>query len=315
MPRNSGGFGEGMLLKLLTGLAVLLIPVMSAWGNEEIVGKNTEAMAQLQAAGVTVGHNRQLGKVGFIGVGRRAPLVAPGLSPGAPAPFNAMVLADKYGALFGLERPREELLNKRVGVNGAGGGMVHYQQVWSGLPVFGGELVVNMDRGGAMLSMNGEIGAVPKGFSLDPEVKGTQAVATALAAVAKWYGMKVDDLEAGDPVLNIYDPRLLGPGLGGPVRLVWRLEVRPRQLAPIRELVLIDAKSGGIALHFNQVDNAKNRITYTANSTGDLDNEKLCTESPDHSDVCTSGDNTEADFAHLYAGATYDFYVTISWPG
>jgi len=122
--------------------------------------------------------------------------------------------------------------------------------------------------------------------------------------------MKVGDLQAGAPVLSIYDPRLLGPGQGGPVRLVWRLEVTPLRLLPIRELVLVDARTGGVALHFNQVDTAKNRITYTAGDTGVLPGTQLCTEGA--GDVCTSGadTNTEANYAHLYAGATYDFYQT-----
>jgi len=171
MHSNRGGSGEGKRLMLLIGLAILLIPAMPVRGNEVPVGGSPETIAQLQTEKTSIGRHRQLGTVNFIGVGHGVPLVVPGLGPGAVETFNAMVWAERYGALFGLNHPREELLTKGTGINGGGGGRVRYQQLWSGVPVFGGELIVNMDRGGAMLSMNGEIGALPKASRRFPRLR------------------------------------------------------------------------------------------------------------------------------------------------
>lgn len=264
-------------------------------------------IAELKSSGVKVGIDRRRGVARFVGANRYAPVQVSGVSPGAAASFNAMVIAEKYGNLFGLSNPREELVVHRDGRNGSGGGKIHYQQRFKGVPVMGGELIVNMDRGGALLSMNGETGVVPKNLAVTPVVDRSKAVATALAAVAKWYHLPLSVLKASAPELTIYDAHLLGPGSSEPLRLGWRVEVRPLKLAPIRELVLVDAKSGGIALHFNQVDTAKSRQTYSANSTGNLPGTLLCSAD----DPCTSGvgANAEANFAHLYAGTTYDFYL------
>ena len=44
--------------------------------------------------------------------------------------------------------------------------------------------------------------------------------------------------------------------------VVWRMDVKAKAARPIRELVLIDAESGSVALHFNQVETAQNRVTF-----------------------------------------------------
>ncbi len=69
----------------------------------------------------------------------------------------------------------------------------------------------------------------------------------------------MDALQASTPELWIYNPALLTPYAGQTV-LGWRVEVTPKtELLPVRQLVLVEAKRGGIALSFNQIDYAKNR--------------------------------------------------------
>ena len=90
--------------------------------------------------------------------------------------------------------------------------------------------------------------------------------------------------------------------------LVWRMDVTPRALLPIRELVLVDARRGSVALHFNQVETARNRQTYTANnstSTAALPGTLVCGES---NPACSGGDS-HAAAAHIHAGDTYNFYL------
>jgi len=305
--QRQGKRGIFQLTALLVGLTVILAGQLPARGDQGPDDDRSELANQLKKAGVKIGLKRDSDRVSLIGAQPQAPLMVPGLTPGAPPAVNAKVLIEKFGGLFGLSQAGKELLPKREGRNGSGGTMVRYQQHYRGVPVMGGELVVNMDRGGSLLSMDGEIGTVPKNFGLTPQVDPSRALDTALAAVAKWYHLTPLDLTASTPELTIYDATLLGPGSAEPVRLVWRLEVTPRQLRPIRELVLVDAASGNIALHFNQVDNAKERLTYTANHTSSLPGTEVCNETS--GDTCTNGVDPEADYVQLYSGATYDFFL------
>ena len=86
---------------------------------------------------------------------------------------------------------------------------------------------------------------------------------------------------------------------------MWRIEVTPTELRPIRELVLVDATRGNVALHFNQVDTARQRQTHTANNGTTLPGTLVCDES---NPTCAGGD-AHAAAAHLNAGDTYDFYL------
>src|SRR5262249_35259585 len=97
------------------------------------------------------------------------------------------------------------------------------------------------------------------------------AAQTAVAAVAKDTGIAAAGLSAARPELAIYDPRILGgPGILLP-RPVWRLEVSADG-APVtvRNLVLVDARLGNVALDFSEIDRLKSRIVCNAESTPTL---------------------------------------------
>jgi Zn-dependent metalloprotease len=271
--------------------------------------ENLEPMGQristLQSQGARLAYKQDRKTVGFIGTSKSAPITVSGTSPGAAAEHNAFVYAREYGPLFGVSDPANQLSVKKTGRNGAGGGMVRYQQHHRGVPVIGGELIVNTDVNAAMLSMIGRATNVPATLVTEPAISAAQARATALAAVAEWHKVPQASLHAETPELSIYDPRLISPDTM-PASLVWRTEVTSTARAPIREFVLVDAQRGGIALHFNQIHTAKNRETY--NFTGTLPGALVCNEAS--GDTCSRGSNAEADRAHLYAGHTYDFYRT-----
>jgi hypothetical protein len=83
------------------------------------------------------------------------------------------------------------------------------------------------------------------------------------------------------------------------------MEVTTTAPAPVRELVLVDARTGVVALHFNQVHSAKQRLTYTAGNGPFLPGALICSDVP-ADPVC--GD-AHAQGAHDHAGYTYDFYM------
>src|SRR4030042_6213047 len=91
--------------------------------------------------------------------------------------------------------------------------------------------------------------------------------------------------------------------------LVWKVVVKSAKL-PIREFMLIDAKTGMTLLSFNQVDAVLYREIY------DNENDPWA-DLPGYGPVRSEGDpalpspdGDEANYAYDYLGDTYDFYMT-----
>src|SRR4030095_5855115 len=129
----------------------------------------------------------------------------------------------------------------------------HYQQKYQGVPVMGGELIVNTNENGDLYSMNGEV-SQDLSLQTQPKIDSKGATQTALQALAKWYQKTPADFVASAPELWIYDESLLRPSTQ-PAELVWRMEIFAKDnRRPIHELVLVNAHRGNISLHFNQID-------------------------------------------------------------
>jgi len=251
-----------------------------------------------------ISYHAETGKVRFIGTSPDRPIAQPAVLAVSASPEEAArgFLAT-YGQLFGLTDPARELTVMRSKIVDRGRSFVRFQQVYQGLPVLGGELIVQLDADQDVVSANGEV--LPD-LVLDttPAIEAETARQIALAAVAKDYGLSASELRASEPELWIYNPILLAAPSPRFSALVWRTEVTPLKLAPINELVLVDAQLGAIALHFNQIDTARDRRTYDANNTTTLPGTLRCDES---NPTCSGGDSHEVA-AHTYAGDTYDFY-------
>ncbi len=200
--------------------------------------------------------NPQTGKLSFIGPKDGQALSAPDalgmpLRPQDPA----MALAKRFGPEFGLKNPERELSQMKTSQAENGRITARYQQNYQGIPVLGGELIVNTNQNGDLYSMNGEVSS-SLSLSTQPKVTSEQAKQTALEGAAKWYQKTPKDFVASEPELWVYDESLLQPGTR-PAELVWRVEVTPKDSGmPVRELVLVNAQRGSISLHFNQVDMA-----------------------------------------------------------
>ena len=244
------------------------------------------------------------GAMRFIGTRSGNPLAHPQLLDARTPPETA---ARSYlsvcGSMFGLSGDAAELALQRVTPAENQRSVVRFQQMYGGIPVFGGELIVQLDSNRNLVATTGNVLPRPT-LSTRPAVTTAQAVRTALDTVAREHDVSAQELAAGTPQLWIYSESLVGPGQGPP-RLVWRTEVRSTVLRPIRELVLVDAARGGVALHFNQAETARQRETYTASNTFNLPGTLVCDES---NPTCAGGD-AQAASAHVSAGDTYDFYL------
>ena len=236
-----------------------------------------------------------------------------GTDPGTAIPLRAgnpraaaLEAGERFGKRFGLGA------NADLSVNGLehlrdGRSAAHLQQTIDGVPVLGGELAVGLDAGADLLSIGGEL-EPDGGIDTTPAIGADPAAQTAIAAVAKDTGVITSELSASSPVLSIYDPRILGgPGLDLP-RAVWRLEVRnDGSPLTIRDLVLVDADLGNVALSFSEIEGAENRIVCNAESEP-----KLVPCTAPEAELLEGEDPTTAapqvSLAYTLTGDVYDFY-------
>jgi bacillolysin len=270
--------------------------------DETLIGQ-----LQQETGGKTrISYHAETGKVRFIGTSPDRPIAQPAvLAAGASPEEAARGFLATYGQLFGLTDQAQELTVMRSQTVDRGRSFVRFQQVYQGLPVLGGELIVQLDADQDVVSANGEVLPEPK-VNVVPTIGAETARQRALAMVAKNYGLNADDLTTTEPELWIYNPILLKPGLNVN-SLVWRMDVEPRELLPIRELVLVDAHLGAVVLHFNQIDAARNRQIYDNQNNPAF---SLPGNGPFRTEGQAATGITDVDDAYDYAGDTYDFYST-----
>jgi len=253
--------------------------------------------------------NRESGLVRFIGTDETRPIPQPQALPASATPeMAARAYLQTCGSLFGLKDPASELTLMSSEPAENGGGVVRFQQRVQGIPVLGGELYVHTTARNEILVVGGEVFSDP-GVKVTPAFAAEEAREKALAGVARKYGLEAATLTTSEPELWIYDPAILG-GRGIPIpRLVWRMDVIPAaELLPIRELVLVDARTGFVALSFNQMDTALNRRIYDNNNVRSSSLQNPANLKRTEGQAATG--IQDVDKAYDYAGDVYSFYMT-----
>lgn len=228
------------------------------------------------------------------------------LSRAAPTvESSADAVLKAYGRSFGTGTPDTRL--KRAGTlatRPSGHTSVKYKQVYKDIPIFAAEVIVDLHPDNQPSAMAGRLPAALN-LNTHPVVSAQEASSVAIQRTIKWHGLHPSmQMEATDPVLMVYVPSLVGEA--GVPSLVWTIDVSTKETTPVRERVMIDAHSGQVALHYNQVDKARSRMTYSANYTGNLRQTLVCDES---SPECSNDNTPDADLAHRYAKDTYDFFL------
>ncbi|MBL7942365.1 MAG: hypothetical protein JNM00_06350, partial [Flavobacteriales bacterium] len=229
---------------------VLTIFVVFTLTGQSIV----QAQPPQQDGKPRIDYSDSTGKVVFIGADANAPLIVRAAkAPGLSRSESALAMVSQYEADFGLRDAESELqlLSEKQVDNR---NVTRFQQVYQGIPVIAGEMVVNANENAGLLSLSGEIAP---DLDINPKPTITAQQATEIAAE---FMQKVHDLTAAEitfttPELWIYDSRLLQPDGTAPA-LVWRIEAQANNNLPVNEFILIDATRGHIALNFNQVDTA-----------------------------------------------------------
>lgn len=259
-------------------------------------------LADALGAGVDVGRQDETGRVGFIGT---QPGEAIALAPATPRQAAKGFVTDHAGA-FGLAGPGAKVEVTETSETTTGTS-VRLQQVEEGLPVLGGELIVNLDDSGDLLSVLGETSPEPR-LAGETAVSATEAKELAVGTVAKDLELAPQALEASAPELSVYDPRLLGaPGPIQKARSAWVLDVSDREaVTTVDELVVVDAEFGVVPLHFSQIEQAKSRTVCDANGT----ETNVPCAAPVWTEAAQPGpQDADVAAAFNFAGQTYDFFA------
>jgi len=257
--------------------------------------------------GVTLSYHSETGKVRFIATQPGQPILQQALLPAEASPETAArYFLAAYGDLFGLQDQARELAVMRTQTLSGDNSFVRFQQNFQGVPVIAGELIVQVDAQGNIVSANGEI--LPDlVLSTTPRIDAETAQGKVLESIANEGNLEVKSFNASQPTLWIYNPMLLGGPGARQSNLVWRMEVISSDRLDFRELGLVDAQSGSVLLSFNQVDTAKYRKIYDNNNNSAYG-------LPGNGPVRVEGDlltgTLEVDNAYDYAGFTYDYYHT-----
>lgn len=287
-----------LLLVLTTGLALT-----RAYGQE-----SPETLAaQLQARDQgRLEYHQATGLVRFYSAGDEASAQALKAMEGGPSAQSepgavALSFLESYGSLFGVHAPSRDLTLQRQTVADRGRSFLRYQQLYQGVPVMAGELIVQV-AAGMVLSANGEVAPI-ESLSVEPNLNAAEARDRALGMVAKGSGLAAEQLAATEPELWVYDPRLLTP-YDLPARLVWRMEISGEE-GLLHQMVLIDAHLGAVVLQLDLVESALNRAIY---DSGNVRWDPLPGITLVRSEGQVESSVTDANLAYDYLGDAYAFY-------
>src|SRR5215212_6799176 len=179
-------------------LLAALIPTQPTFSAPAAIPNLLRLLRQQSDSNIQVAYHGETGKVRFLRTDTGHPIARPAqLATNATPEQAARQFLITYGALFGLQDQAHEL--KVIRQEAAGEhAFVRFQQHYHGVPILAGELIVQADRQGEVLSANGEL--LPD-LTLDttPHIDAVDAQDRALDAIAKYYQLRPADLQATTP--------------------------------------------------------------------------------------------------------------------
>ncbi|HEY4722064.1 MAG TPA: hypothetical protein VII92_09475, partial [Anaerolineae bacterium] len=117
-----------------------------------------QALVDQTGGQVQIEYHRQTGQVRFIGTDPARPIPhAADLRAEAAPEEAARSFLGAYGSLFGLKDQAQELIVKRSQAADRDRSFVRFQQVYQGIPVVAGELIVQLDGAKNVVSASGEV--------------------------------------------------------------------------------------------------------------------------------------------------------------
>jgi Zn-dependent metalloprotease len=227
-----------------------------------------DEMRNAATGNLALRQNPATGKVGFARVNGANPDLLPGVAAeGRDGAINkATRYLDRFAGAFGARA--SDLTQSEVYAD-RGGFSVTFTQDYKGIPVFGAELKAEVNREGALTSVNG-FAAPGLSLSTSPRFSESEASARALALVkappaghedgslppAFKNGLKVRSIKL--MVYRTGSPR----GIDGANKLAWVAEVWNK--ATIRETLILDAETNKPLNRWSMIAHALDRDLYEA---------------------------------------------------
>ena len=139
------------LLKIFSGILIAFY-ISSLFLSGAVFAGSTAVKSEPKR-----GVNPETGRLSFIGGGD--PIFVPGVSDGRDfsAQDRAHGMANAYGKEFGLKNPSRDLKPVKAQKDFNGRTIVRFQQLYQDVPVYAGEMLVNTNGEGELLSISGEI--------------------------------------------------------------------------------------------------------------------------------------------------------------
>jgi Zn-dependent metalloprotease/subtilisin-like proprotein convertase family protein len=210
----------------------------------------------------------------------------------------------EHKTAFGMTRRGFDLVARRTKTKGRRS-HVRFGQTYAGISVFATETVVQLNEEGGVEYVSSDIVTDLDPFYVEdvlttPSITGLEAEQIAIDMLTQEHPECY--FQAEPAKLMIYEPSIVGNI--GPTCLIWHTKIASTPEPVVAELVLVDAHSGDIALHYPLVRSALNRKIYTVDCSLNIDScslqrqegEPPCQIVPD------------VDLAYDYLKDVYDFY-------
>ncbi|MGQ9832504.1 MAG: glycoside hydrolase family 78 protein [Candidatus Villigracilaceae bacterium] len=162
---------------------------------------------------------------------------------------SALAYVQQYALAFGLSDPAHELALESIRPLSGGRFVARYQQMYAGVPVFGGVLQVRIAANGKLESISGNV-QPNLSLAVTPAISPESAVESAIQHTALTRKIPAGDLTPTETSLQVYVPRLVDDGNPSSPGLVWQVKLDAGR--PYLLVVLVDAQTGIARLNFEQ---------------------------------------------------------------
>ncbi|MFC1605227.1 M4 family metallopeptidase, partial [Planctomycetota bacterium] len=232
-------------------------------------------------------------------------------------PGNAQATArnflKEHKTAFGIESRSLDFVTKKAKTRREHN-YVRFEQTYTGIPVFAAETVVQLNEDGGVEFVSSDI--ITDAESLDVGDISLISSIAGFDAEQIAIGMMMNEkpgleFQAEPATLMIYQPSIVDNI--GPVRLVWRTKVVSVPESLLAELVLVDAHSGEIALHYSLIRDILQREMYYRYfewvqlppwGLVEVSDDRLVREEGQEA----YDEIPEVDKVYKYLGEAYDFY-------
>ncbi|MHC4698216.1 MAG: M4 family metallopeptidase [Planctomycetota bacterium] len=263
-----------------------------AFGLALVIGPIGAAEAEQIHQDVIVYPPQAKGTATFVTAGDRGSI--PVSLPADRTAAEPMDFLNQYGHLFGVSDAATELTSTKTDLDNLGQTHTTYQQLYSGIRVFGGILKVHQDSQLNIIAANGHFLRIPRWLKSTPTLSPDTAAAAAQAEIARGR-LTVEQNE-----LVVVDPGSYGDPPMGP-HLAYHVIVSDLP-AFIREAFFIDAHTGRILDRWTLTETVLYREVYFGQNTQNTRVMPARFEGEDPSY------DSDANRAYDYTGDFYDFF-------